>query len=391
MAGCALGAIAGVGCSARVASPGERASKHVAPSVADSDADFARVTASPEPTHPSRGDAACGERDGALDRAAARVLETVDRTGAPPEAPDLAWDLRASGSPHPWPHAWSLSAPKLADEDVGGRIARFLGSFAEGGVRRCGLATARAKDGSESIAVVAVDALADLSPLPTRVRSGQWLTVSATLLVPVTAAKLVVLGPSGAPRTVPTTLHGDRASATFAPDRPGTFALQLLATTSEGPRPVLDALVFADRSPERPSDATAPGEAKLATSSDADAIAAMLNGARDVESAPPLSRVDALDRIAVEHARRLASLGRLAHDAGDGTPDARMRRAGIEPARSGENVAHARSAVLAHRLLWASPSHRANVLDGGFDSFGVGVVRGEDATLWVCELFARLR
>ena len=50
------------------------------------------------------------------------------------------------------------------------------------------------------------------------------------LLVPATNAKLVVLGPTGMPRTVPTTLHGDRAEATFALDQAGSFTVQLSVT-----------------------------------------------------------------------------------------------------------------------------------------------------------------
>jgi hypothetical protein len=45
--------------------------------------------------------------------------------------------------------------------------------------------------------------------------------------------------------------------------------------------------------------------------------------------------------------------------------------------------------VRAHRALWASPSHRSNLLDARFTAIGVGVARDEqDGSSWICETFA---
>ena len=41
----------------------------------------------------------------------------------------------------------------------------------------------------------------------------------------------------------------------------------------------------------------------------------------------------------------------------------------------------------AHRALWASPSHRGNLLLDQFTKVGIGVVRGPDGAVWVTELF----
>ena len=81
----------------------------------------------------------------------------------------------------------------------------------------------------------------------------------------------------------------------------------------------------------------------------------------------------------------------LAHDTGLGTPAERAARAGIDARVLGENVAHALDAERAHRTLWASPSHRKNLLDPRFDALGLGVaVDSDDGSLWVSEIFARL-
>jgi uncharacterized protein YkwD len=88
----------------------------------------------------------------------------------------------------------------------------------------------------------------------------------------------------------------------------------------------------------------------------------------------------------------MAAAHELAHDAGDGDPLERLRNAGLDACDAGENVAHAASVPLAHRTLWASPSHRANLLGREFDRLGVAVVRDEHGDAWAVETFAgRLR
>ncbi|HEY6459592.1 MAG TPA: CAP domain-containing protein, partial [Polyangiaceae bacterium] len=89
-----------------------------------------------------------------------------------------------------------------------------------------------------------------------------------------------------------------------------------------------------------------------------------------------------------EHAERMAATRTLAHDAGDGDPLERLRVAGIALRAAGENVAHAGTVSLAHRALWGSPSHRANVL-GSYARLGVGVVRDANGDAWVVEEMVR--
>ena len=73
-----------------------------------------------------------------------------------------------------------------------------------------------------------------------------------------------------------------------------------------------------------------------------------------------------------------------------GTVKLRLEALGIEPAAFGENVARAASAERAHRAIWASPSHRGNLLERRYDSVGIAAVSGPDG-VWVTEVFADLR
>ncbi|HKO49091.1 MAG TPA: CAP domain-containing protein, partial [Polyangiaceae bacterium] len=245
------------------------------------------------------------------------------------------------------------------------------------------------------VAAVAADVLADLEPLPTRARVGQWIEVRATLRVPATEAKLVVLGPRGAPRPVPTSFDDGRVRARFNADLPGPWLVQLLASVDGGPRPLLEALVFAGVEP--PSTAAiskAPGEDALnAASAKADPRAALytlVNAARESERRAPLTRDPRLEALATEHAEAMRRAHRTAHETGDGDLNRRLERAGLELS-AGENVAHAGSAASAQRALWASPSHRGNLLFNGFDVVGIGVASDADGSLWVCQIFASSR
>ena len=78
---------------------------------------------------------------------------------------------------------------------------------------------------------------------------------------------------------------------------------------------------------------------------------------------------------------------KTAHDVGDGDLNQRLEQLGLE-LTAGENVAHAAGAQQAQRALWASPSHRENLLLPSFNLVGIGVAADADGTLWVCQVFA---
>jgi uncharacterized protein YkwD len=330
--------------------------------------------------------ARCGPAESGLVAAARDAVGRRLRRLPMPDAAGLAFAQRSAGEPHPWARAWAAAGTSLPAEATLAKLDAWLADDRAPALRRCAVASGEGVDGTRAIAVVAVDALADLAPLPIRARTGQWLTVEATLRVPAEAGAVMVLGPSGSPRRVPAWLDGATLRARFALDRPGAFAVQVLASTREGPRPVLEASVFADVEPP----AHAPEGPREAHASDtpADTLAADVADARASAGEPPLARDARLDAIAQAHAARMAAMRDLAHDAGDGDPDERLRAAGLTARASGENVAHAKTVALAHDALWASPSHRANIVRRDFDRVGVAVVRDDRGDLWAVETFA---
>jgi uncharacterized protein YkwD len=347
-----------------------------------------------EPTQWPALEEKCGRTDAALAKVARQVLaepgfgldiNDVDRVG---------FALRAAGAPYVWPRAWSLVVPNTADMQtlVAQRFDAWMGTFNDGGERRCGFAIASTAEASK-LAVLAVDALADMvQPLPTQARTGQWVELRVRLLAPATDAKVLLQGPTGEPVFVPATLNDGEVRSRFPLASPGQWLIQVMATMQTGPRPVAEANVFVDQTPpKQPSSMPAPGESAKGLGSDpGNALLLMLNQARIEEGRKPLLRSGQLDELALEHTRAMLRAGHIGHDLGDGSPKQRMESAGIFASLAGENVVHAADAQRAHRALWASPSHRSNILHRGFRNVGIGALVGPDRTVWACELFAAL-
>jgi len=331
--------------------------------------------------------AACGGQDGALARVARELVELRARGLGAPDSEAVVAKLRAAGQPYVRPRVIFASAQRPIDD---AKVAAEL--VPQGGNKRplrCGVAIAATPHGGEMLVALRAEALAELSPLPTRARTGEWLSFEARLRVAAHSAKLVVLGPHGAPRTVPTSLDPVTGitRARFALDQPGGFTLQLVGDLSEGPRPLLEARVFADVAPPPPGEEPpAPGENEGV---DASALARMVASLRSVEGFPALARDEKLEELARGHASRMRERHSVAHDLGDGDFRDRFEAEGTLDARAvGENVAHAPTLALAHRALHASPSHRINLLRADYTHMGVGVAQAEDGSVYVCETFA---
>lgn len=324
-----------------------------------------------------------------------------------PEA--FVFVLRRSGSPYVWPEMMSLVTQPAAPEHAERRVSEWTSGLAgldgrangDGGAPtgnpvRCGVATAAIVGGARTVGIATVP-LAELSTLPTEVHTGRWLVVRGSLHPGTTAPQVVVMGPRGRPRALTTASDQGRFRATFAADQPGRWVVQVMATAAGGPRPVLEAWVYAGVPPtDDPESQAVPGEAAgdggggAATLDDVTRVRQMLQAARRAEGVGQLRRSAHLDALAMEHAETMLTRGRVAHDAGRGDAAERMRVADVQFLKLGENVARATSPEAVHRALWASPAHRATMLDPGFREFGVAAVRSPDGTIWVCQLFATL-
>ena len=148
----------------------------------------------------------------------ARRLATRKGLGLPYlDEEAVSFAQRAAGEPHVWPRSWIVSGRALDHETTVTRLAAWRNAIHAAGEHRCGVAIDYMPDGSEVVAAVAVDALADLAPLPTRAHAGEWLGLDATLLVDARDARVVVTSPGGDPHTVPTSLRRQACSRALRP------------------------------------------------------------------------------------------------------------------------------------------------------------------------------
>ncbi len=125
-------------------------------------------------------------------------------------------------------------------------------------------------------------------------------------------------------------------------------------------------------------------------------ILRLVNDERRRAGETPLRTSERLTLASRGHSYDMALRRYLGHDgpAGD-TPQERVRSAGIDSVKLGENVYQesgeelhdlARRAV---RQWMASPGHRANILSPDFNATGVGVARAADGTTYVTQDFVR--
>ena len=330
----------------------------------------------------------CELPDAGLMRVAQKLAEYQAQHGRLMDVDEVTFELRQEGVPYVWPRAWAVEGTfDEGDIEVGLKALVDAGTHAH---LRCGLGHARTPTGGPVLVVLAADALAELEPLPRRARLGQWLRVEANLLRPATKVDVIALGPTGRPHTLLSELQDRRVRATISLSSPGPWTIQVLPTFDEGPRPALEAVVHVEQAPPAHFRAQAvPGEDAPSPSTDpAEQLLAMLNAAREREGLPPLRRHAELEVAAAIQAKAMWDAGRVAHDVGLGDPTDRLQALGLSPRIAGENVAHARSLRKAHRALWASPAHRANLLLERFTDIGIGVVEAEDGSVWVCQVFA---
>ena len=114
----------------------------------------------------------------------------------------------------------------------------------------------------------------------------------------------------------------------------------------------------------------------------------LVNAERQRHGISPLVYDPVLASVAEAHARDMIGRGYFGHISPRGTtPAGRVGRAGLRFSALGENLAGDTSVTDAHRLLVASPPHRANLLNAAYTRMGVAVVEGGPYGLMIVELF----
>ena len=116
----------------------------------------------------------------------------------------------------------------------------------------------------------------------------------------------------------------------------------------------------------------------------ADRLVQLVNEARAGAGLPALAVSPRAASIAADHSMAMAARGSIFHNPAYLTA---ATRSSLGARALGENVAMNGSVEAAHHRLMASPGHRSNILDAGFDAVGVAVVRDGSGTLYLTQNF----
>lgn len=114
----------------------------------------------------------------------------------------------------------------------------------------------------------------------------------------------------------------------------------------------------------------------------------LVNKERVAAGLRPLAPDPEATEVARRHSSDMFARGYFAHEDPEGR-DAfdRMRESGVQFQMAGENLALAPTVQLAHTGLMNSPGHRANIMHGGFNRVGIGIMDGGSRGLMVTQNF----
>ncbi|MCL6613723.1 MAG: CAP domain-containing protein, partial [Firmicutes bacterium] len=103
----------------------------------------------------------------------------------------------------------------------------------------------------------------------------------------------------------------------------------------------------------------------------------LVNQERAKAGLAPLTVVPQLVEIARIKSRDMVTANYFGHNSPNfGSTFNLVKQWGIPYTYGGENLAGAADVLTAHRMLMASPGHRANILNPRFNRMGIGIVRG---------------
>ncbi len=116
-------------------------------------------------------------------------------------------------------------------------------------------------------------------------------------------------------------------------------------------------------------------------------------GGKRHDAVPPLARSAILDRVALAHAREMATRGRMSHAGADGSsPGERATRAGYRWQVIGENVAFGQPTPGQVVAGWLESAHHCeNIMDPDFTDMGISSAAGtrDGAVLYWSQVFGK--
>ena len=139
------------------------------------------------------------------------------------------------------------------------------------------------------------------------------------------------------------------------------------------------------RAGETPALKMTPEETKLLD---------LTNQERKKKELPPLRPAPKLFQLARAHSANMAKQEKMDHILDGKSPFDRMRDAGYDFLKGGENIAACKAAIGLPDILHAwmeSKQHRENILHPEYTEIGLGLARDKDGQVYYTQLFGRPR
>jgi uncharacterized protein YkwD len=338
--------------------------------------------------------------DARLVRAARQLLSEVP--SRPGEALDLEHARRLAQS-----FGWidgQLAAIGLhvpAGEDPTAALrAQLRRAIGDVEVNRVGVAVKAAA--TDTVVLVLLSRrLIDLEPLPSRVHRGTTLRLAGRMrsAEPIKGASLALELPGGATQRRPIVLTGRSFIIQVkAGDRAGVMRVELLVDRGRGPEiaAILPVGVETDPTTDDPPITALESTTDLIPDDELESmLVALILGSRNAAGAPLLATSAGLSDAARSHAADMRGAGFFAHvspTTGDLTD--RLKERGVRYVRALEDIAIGDSADAVWQQWMTSPAHRANLLEPGVTTLGVGLVSkpspGGGAKLFAVAILAKL-
>ncbi|MEV7504099.1 CAP domain-containing protein [Streptomyces sp. NPDC093018] len=168
-----------------------------------------------------------------------------------------------------------------------------------------------------------------------------------------------------------------------SPGTPLTIAAPIAsqaATAQPDEAPPADQPGQTDAPAPAPTASSAPATATPSTTAASGVtaqIVQLVNAERAKAGCRPLTLNAKLTKAAQEHSADMAAHQNMSHTGSDGSdPGTRITQAGYTWSAYGENVAYGYSTAAEVMAGWmASPGHRANILNCGYQEIGVGLAQ----------------
>ncbi len=202
---------------------------------------------------------------------------------------------------------------------------------------------------------------------------GQSVTLTGELSSRYTKAMVFLTKSDG--KVDEKTLPGRSFNETFQLDAPGTYRLEVMGDSKDGPTIVINLPLYVGV----PEPVARGVEGALAEPAVAEPrLMELLNQARTAAGVRPVLPDEQLEAIARSHSEDMVSHNFFAHvSPKSGSPADRARRAELLVSQFGENLGLGGTPEEIHEGLMGSPGHRMNLLIPDYTHVGIAVEEGD--------------